>query len=99
MRRALGIALVALPAAAPAAAARTRIAVEIPRIATTRDVVKVRGHVSRRARLMLQRRTAAGWRAVGPRVTARRGFSLRWRAPARPGVVVLRVAAAAGGGA
>jgi hypothetical protein len=78
--------------AAPASAA-VRVRAEIPPVATTGDVVHVRGSVSRRARVVLQRRTAAGWRRVGSARVAARRFSLAWRAPARSGVVFLRVSA------
>ncbi len=84
-------AFVLLPAAA--AGARVRVHADIPAVAATGDVVRVRGSVSHRARVVLQRRTTAGWRRVGRARRAARRFTLSWRAPVRPGVVALRVAA------
>jgi hypothetical protein len=98
MRRAF-VAILLMAAAGPVAeaSAGTRVTAQVPAVVTTSSNVTVRGTVSRRARVALQRRTAAGWRAVVRRKVAARQFTLRWRAPARGGVVELRVAAVGGG--
>src|SRR4051794_4439897 len=93
MRRGLLVSALAFALLAPAARAGVRVSAEIPSVATTGDVVRVRGSVSGRTTVVLQKRTADGWRRVGRARRATRRFSLSWRAPVRPGMVVLRVAA------
>jgi hypothetical protein len=95
---AIGLGLGAPSTSARAEPAKTaRLRATIPAAASTGDLVAIRGRIlgGRRGRVTLQQRVRGRWRFRGrSRATGRRArFVLRWRAPRKRSVVVLRVAA------
>jgi hypothetical protein len=82
--------LVILLLPAVAAPAEARVSARGPAVTTTGDVVHVRGRAGRAGRVVVERRTASGWRSLAAG-RARRRFALRFRAPSRRGVMRLRV--------
>src|SRR4051812_24653605 len=92
LRRAL---IVALPLVFCASADAAPVRARLPEVVRGGAWVTVRGRAPVRASVVLERRSAGAWRALSARSRASGGrrYSLRWRAPRRRGVVVLRVIA------
>jgi hypothetical protein len=95
---AIGLGLAASTASAQAGpAAKTRVRATIPVAASTGDRVAIRGRIlgGRRGLVTLQQRVGGRWRAraLSRARGSRARFVLRWRAPRRRSVVMLRVAA------
>lgn len=96
------IAFAALLAPGQAAAAKPRVSVSVPSVATAGDKLHVRGRVAgakRARRVVLQQRAGGRWvrRARAGARGRRHSFALSWRAPGKRSVVTLRVAALRGG--